>query len=667
MSWIPNFLNLGPAAIAAAVAIPSLLVLYFLKLRRREMAVPSTLLWKKAIQDLQVNAPFQKLRKNLLLLLQMLLLVLLILALARPVISFTPGAGKVSVILIDRSASMNARDVEGGHTRLEEAKRRAKALVETLDRNAQAMVIAFDDAAETVQSFTSDVNSLKRAIDSIQPTDRRSRLKLAYQLAEAQTNFNPDQLRSNAPRPEVFLYSDARVLDASELSIRGEVKLDRIGTDTAPNIAIVALDAKRNYERPEEVQVFARLADYGPTPTKADVELRVDGQVMAVKSVSLAPERWNDSQWLRDHPDGRDATFIATDSIEFTVDLPAAAVITVEQMNKQQDVLAADDSAALIVPPPKPLAVLLVTDGNYFLERAVNAMQLKNPVTMSPAEYERKKPTAFDVILFDRYAPKKELLPPAGNYIFFGALPAGMKLAPAMHDGRPVTVQDIGILDWKRDHPLLRNLQLGRLYVGEALKLDVPRDDEVLIDGLKCPLLVLHHEGRSTELVIAFDVIQSNWPLKISFPIFLHNALQFMALGSEMNVRQSYQPGAAPELPRASLVKADPDLKTLTLTGPTGRRRLAIPSRGDFALPALDRVGIYQLDPPIPGYEKMAVNLLDPNESNLVPAKVPPGGAAIEATGRARGRLELWWWIIAATALPLLLIEWYVYTRRVHL
>ena len=81
MSWFPNFLSPLPAIIAAAIAVPSLLVLYFLKLKRRELVISSTLLWKKAIQDLQVNAPFQKLRRNLLLILQLILLALLCLAL----------------------------------------------------------------------------------------------------------------------------------------------------------------------------------------------------------------------------------------------------------------------------------------------------------------------------------------------------------------------------------------------------------------------------------------------------------------------------------------------------------------------------------------------------------------------------------------------------------
>src|SRR5438876_5374702 len=187
MNWLPTFLNVWTAAAATAIVVPSLLILYFLKLRRRELAVSSTLLWKKAIQDLQVNAPFQKLRRNLLLFLQLLLLLLLCLAFSRPVTNYTPGAGTTTVILIDRSASMSATDPDlRGKTRLDEAKRRAKELVDTMGRNASAMIIAFDQTAETVQPFSSDTPLLKRAIDSIQQTDRKSKLKLAYQLAEAQ-------------------------------------------------------------------------------------------------------------------------------------------------------------------------------------------------------------------------------------------------------------------------------------------------------------------------------------------------------------------------------------------------------------------------------------------------------------------------------------------------
>ena len=157
MTWLPTLLSWPAAAIAAAVAIPSLLLLYFLKLRRREQPVSSTLLWRKAIQDMQVNSPFQRLRRNLLLLLQLLVLIALLLALANPVTFSRAGAGQNSVILIDHSGSMNATDL-GGRSRLEEAKRQANNLVDSMGRNAKAMVIAFARDGDPKTGDYSDPN-----------------------------------------------------------------------------------------------------------------------------------------------------------------------------------------------------------------------------------------------------------------------------------------------------------------------------------------------------------------------------------------------------------------------------------------------------------------------------------------------------------------------------
>jgi hypothetical protein len=666
MTWFPHFLSPLAAAITAAIAIPALLILYFLKLRRREMPISSTFLWKKAVQDLQVNAPFQRLRRNLLLFLQMLMLLMLLLALSRPVSNYTPGAGKLSVVLIDRSASMNTADQDGGHTRLDEAKRRAKDLVSGLERNGQATIIAFDDTPEIMQTFTGDAQALRNAIDRIQPTDRRTRLKMAFQLADAQSAYIPEQNRANV-QPDVRLFSDGRVLDSNELLLHGDLKYEKIGTDTAGNLAIVALDAKRDYEQPTQVQVFARLANFGTQPKNADVQLTVDGGLRSVAAVSLPPDRWNDPNWVKDHPGEKDDNYAAKDSVEFTIDMPTAGVIKVEQMNKNGDMLAADDAAQVVVPPPKSLSVLLVTSDNYYLERAIDSMSLKDPKKLTPEDYEAQHPDKYDVVIFDRYYP--QWMPPAGNFIYFGCAPTNAKLKATKDHEKYLLLDDVGVLDWQRDHPMLRHLNLAKVFAAHAIKLDVPADAQTLVDGTSTPLVVLSREGQSTHLVIAFDLLDSNWPLKLSFPIFLHNALQYLALGSDMNVRPAFEPGATPKIQRASLEHiGGADLKSIRLNGPMGSRNVPIPPTGDFALPALDRVGLYSTDPPVPQFEKIAVNLLDENESNLVPSDSPPGnvGQAL-ASASGKSRLELWWWIIACAALPLLMIEWWVYTRRVHL
>lgn len=672
MNWLPTFSNLLPAGIAAGIAIPSLLLLYFLKLRRREQTVPSTILWKKAVQDLQVNSPFQRLRRNLLLLLQMLLLVALLLALSNPIVYRNAGPTENTVIIIDRSASMSARDADG-RTRLEEAKRRALALVDTMDASDRVMVIACDDSAEMVQTYSSDVPAIKRAIESVRQTDRPSKLKLAYQLADAQFE-RTENAGAQQAQQRVFLYSDGRVSDQSQLSLRGDLKFDPIGDPASQNIGIVALSARRNYDKPTEVQVFARLANFGPNQANTDVQLSVstidpdspatdDFQLRQVRTgLRLHPERWNDQQ----RQDAQAKGEANMNAVEFTLELPTAAVIKLEQTNVEGDVLRQDDVAMVVVPPPKTLEVALVTDGNYFLERAVQSLNLQKSDILDPPKWEKDRPTNFDVVLFDRYVPR--YMPSSGNYLWFGVLPNDLALKQSKDpQGRSLHMTDVEILNWKRDHAILRHLALGKLFVAEAMQLDVPLQSDVLIEGTAGALVVLHREARSTHIVVGFDVLQSNWPLRVSFPVFIHNALQYIALGSELSVRESFVPGATPSIPRPNLDKVAEGQKQIRLVTPTDRVNVPVAPTGDFALPPLEKVGLYRLDPVVPQYERLAVNLLDPDESNVLPAdKMPGKEGQVLSTEGGRTQLQLWWWIVAAVGIPLLLVEWWVYTRRVH-
>src|ERR1051326_9259032 len=75
----------SPLSLLWLAPLAGLIVLmYILKLRRRDVVVSSTFLWRQVIRDVQANAPFQRLRKNLLLFLQLLAALLLVLALTRP-------------------------------------------------------------------------------------------------------------------------------------------------------------------------------------------------------------------------------------------------------------------------------------------------------------------------------------------------------------------------------------------------------------------------------------------------------------------------------------------------------------------------------------------------------------------------------------------------------
>src|SRR5262245_50546233 len=159
----------------AVVGVPvGIIALYFLKLRRRPVRVPSTILWRRSLEDMHVNSLFQRLRRNLLLFLQLLAIALAMLALAGPRVKGTSGQGQRFVLMIANSASMAATDV--APSRLAKAKDAATRVVNEMDADDLAMVIAFADSARVVSNYTGDRRTLVQRIGSIQPSQSRTSL-----------------------------------------------------------------------------------------------------------------------------------------------------------------------------------------------------------------------------------------------------------------------------------------------------------------------------------------------------------------------------------------------------------------------------------------------------------------------------------------------------------
>src|SRR5205085_8791323 len=73
-------------------------------------------------------------------------------------------------------------------------------------------------------------------------------------------------------------------------------------------------------------------------------------------------------------------------------------------------------------------------------------------------------------------------------------------------------------------------------------------------------------------LIIPFDVLRGTWPTRWSFPAFWVQAVQFMAVGADLDVKQSYDPGSTPRIPRTNLQKVDVNLKKIRLNGPSDRK-----------------------------------------------------------------------------------------------
>jgi len=654
MQWLAPITGI----VAAAVAIPTLVLMYFLKLKRREVPISSTLLWRRAVQDLQVNAPFQRLRRNILLLLQLLVLAAILVALARPVLSLVTGEGKRYVLLVDRSASMSATDE--GTSRLETVKEQARTFIESLrgrttfslaDASDQVMVVAFDDHAEIKCNFTSDKAQLLAAVDSIKPTHGRSSLLEASAIAQAFTTPpGEDANNRSAEAPaHVVLFSDGRIADLDQVLMpENGLTYHRVGR-SRDNVAVVALQARRSYERPEQVAVFAKVANYGDSPVSCDVQLSVNGNVRAVRAVTIRPRR---------EADGGKPSMAGEVSVTFALKHTGAGIVEVR--HRHADVLSADDAAWAVLAPPKKQKVLLVTDGNPALRSALNACPLAGMDVVTPEAFDRMPHAEmtvappYDVIVLDRHVP--ETLPRC-RYLVFGHPPPGFGVTaePGVKNQR--------IVDWRTQHPLLQAIDLGTLFVAEGWKLSLPRDAEALAEFAESPALAVARRGGSVVVLVGFDVMASTWPFEPAFVMFCYNAMSFLATEAGPGRPEMLRVG------QAITLEGLPAGQPVKVRGPGIAPRDMNSAAGTFRFAGTHRAGVYTVSVGGQAEVPFAVNLLDPHESDVEPvAKLTLAAQQVTAQqGPPRpANQEVWPWL-AMLALMLVCVEWVFYNAKVRL
>ena len=685
-----------------ALVPPAIIALYFLKLRRQPLEVPSTYLWKRSIEDIHVNSLWQRLRRNLLMFLQLLLVGLAILALLRPGWEGTRLDGQRFIFVIDNSASMAATDVEGAANRLAEAKESAVGLVDQMDSSMTAMVISFSETPQVVQEFTSNRRLLRERINAIQPTARGTDLRGAMELASSLANpgrvateaSEDADAKTEAPPATTYIFSDGRFEDVAGVTLENlQPVYVPVGSFEAENLAITALSTRRSEERRDERQAFVQVSNFTAAPQKVVVELSLEGQFLDAAEIDV--------------PAGEAAGTV--------LPLPSGAVgglsatLKYELDGKPTDALAQDDVAYAAINDTGTGRVLVVTPGNLPLEVALGTERAKrlanvefvSPATLESAEHRREAAAgAYDLIIYDQCAPQ-EL--PRANTLFVGKLPPGVAWrggergedasggTAGEQDAADVPVAGPQILDWDRVSPLVAHLELGDVDLAKSLVLQPSAGGDVLIESTVGPIAAIAPRDSYQDAVLGFEIVgldadgtrtaNTNWPLRPSFPTFWLNVLEYLATGSEEQEAAAVRPGRPIEL------RAPANVDRLTVVAPGGREFPITRSAQDsFQFAATDVPGVYvvfQGDTVRQGdasVQRFAVNLFDraesdvgvrpsqdPESQTLRPADIRIGDADIAAvTDRTPARHELWK-VLLAGALFVLVLEWYIYNRRVYL
>ncbi len=611
----------APLAFWFALTIPVVVVFYLLKRKRVMKLVSSTLLWQKFLAETQANAPFQKLRHNWLLILQVLLLALVVFALARPFFAGKAKQTQLKVVILDASASMQATDEKP--SRFEKARSDALKMVDGLGDNEQMMIVLAGANTEVKQSRTTDKIALRRALQSCAPSDAPTRLAEALKTAGAFTYEKRGE--EEVTSGEIHLFSDGAVPSLVEFENKNlPLVYHRVG-QRGDNVGIVSLDVRANPDNPKQRAIFTGVYNASSETRQTDIELRFDGKVVEVRPFTLMPTNTQPLVFLA--PQSKDGVF----SVHLTA----------------EDDLAADNQAFVVSLMPQPVKVLLVTRGNRFLEKA-----LRGPpnVQLSTAAVLTDSATAFDVVVLDDVMP---VIWPTVNTL-------------AIHTGRTNwfprmdTTKSPTIVDLNSTHPMLRFVSFDNVQISETLAVKTPAWGISLVDSPQTPLIIAGELERQRIAWVGFDTLQSTWPLRVSFPIFMANAIDWLnpanINASQLLVRagESFRFGLPANISSVQVTKPDGSTKSIGLEA--NAREIIF---GDTF-----KQGIYRLKAGT-NETTFCVNLLDAAESSIRPREELPFGrfGKVTASTLKRAHTELWRWI-AVAGLFVLLFEWWYYHKR---
>ncbi|MFQ5521944.1 MAG: hypothetical protein ACE5FK_11130, partial [Candidatus Methylomirabilia bacterium] len=311
------------------------------------------------------------------------------------------------------------------------------------------------------------------------------------------------------------------------------------------------------------------------------------------------------------------------------------------------DDLAADNVAYAVIPPPRQIRVLLVSEGNLFLEKSLR-VDPQVALEVRSAEAYQGEMEGFDVVVLDSVSPSRL---GGGRFVLVNSAPPDVPIEVLGRMKQPI------IMDWERSHPILRHVDLSKVVIEEALRVRPLAAGKALVEAVGGPLLYALEEPRRKAVFVGFDLFQSDLPLRVAFPLIISNSLRWLhPAGLDQS---SLQIRAGEPI----LLPVEHGVDTVSIKGPSGRRGEVAVTRGVVNVTGTDEVGVYTVAT-ANGETSVAVNLVNAEESDLTPRLLPPPAAGARAvTPAVPVQRELWPLFVLLAAL-ILGLEGLLFWRR---
>ncbi len=668
------------------LALP-IIALYILRLRRRREPVSTLMFWEELFRERQTTSLFQRLKHLLSLLLQLLFLMLLVLAVARPQFAFITKSARQLVLIIDQSASMNTVEEDtDGRTRLEVAKEHALRTVDGLRFMDEMTVISSHTRPIIHIPFTNHQKSLRAAINAILPTDISTNLEPAYDLAHA--------IAQTKPNPEIVILSDFQSVSEELLAkLKSETEenadtekpdpeikrhLIRIGK-ASDNVGITQFRVRKSLVNAFDYQTLLRVVNASEEEKKFNVELYFNENLFDVRPYTLTP--------------GESKSEIFSNFAFEGGKLKAVLDI--------QDALATDNTAYATLPKRDLISVLLVTSGNPFLQKALAVDEQIKLTVLTPTEYETdfirrgevSSPEGkkdYQVVIFDRYSPSTL---GDGNYMFIypPAVDASEMPTPELKWNIGAALETPIITDWERTHPILQHVHLENVQIGTAYQVTPPSTAQVLARSFESPVLFIDVTPNRKIVFAAINILESDLPLRIAFPVIIANTIQWFQQRSEILEYHLHTGEVLKQRIDSIGATPQPELKVETdsqqlvkITGPEDKTWEIPIERDELLFDQTQRAGFYELkileaadataketlsdtssSTEESGGIVWSINLADATESNIGadPAVEDLLDESVTPKGATFLRYPPWVYLVFL-AVGLSVVEWFLYQRR---
>ena len=646
--------SLSQLGLLFGVGAAAITLLYLLRMRRRKVVVPFAALWERVTRDSESRKIWRRLRRLFSWLVQLLLLALVVAAIGDPRTNAWLRETTTVAIVVDASASMagpaNTEDptedpTDNQPTRLDLAKARAAEQVRGLGPSDRAVVIVAAEEVSVASPLSGDTSALLAGIEAIEPSHGEANLARALTLAGHAVR--------DTDGPQILVLTDGALDVAGAAALRACVdgptpcSIDAYAGDPA-NVALTAFAARRYPEARDKLEVLAEVQNLGDAPATVILDVTADGVSVGRRPLTLAP-----GETRREVLSDLDAARSRFEA-RLTADDPA--------------VLGPDfdDVAYAVVPPLSPLRVALVSDGtNLFLDAAL--LNLGDHVQLDAATGTEPDLADHDLVVFDLgNNPLPANLPDTHVAVFdpwrFEDSP--FPIAKARDVARPFLTEQA------RKHPLLEYVVLKDINVGRGTTFALEPGDDALVRSLGDPIVVLR-EGEHLTLGVGFDPRQSDFPMRIAFPLFVDNLVRYVEQRTPGFVA-SAPLGLSQALGLADLGLSPEGITRVQVDGPQGHTATRPVERGRFRMRALVP-GVYTitaLDGPASGAKvEVAVNQADPDASDLHPVlanlELPDDATAASAPDPAPLTEGPLWTALMLAAAALIALEWATYHRRV--